>query len=180
MRRAFGPGKHSMTLQLSQLVHRLDHAMRRCTAHSGRIVLALGVLGIVSSAKADIALFASPESPISAAPDFIAAADFNGDGNTDVAALESGSDTINLVYGTNDGALGPSQGVPMAPRLLGFAAGDLNSDDIPDLVGVTNYLDSVYIAIGKGDGTFQSRIRYQVGQHPVAVAIGNLDRMNGN
>ncbi|UWZ84551.1 FG-GAP-like repeat-containing protein [Occallatibacter riparius] len=80
----------------------------------------------------------------------LSVADFNQDGNQDLAVITGGK--VQLLFGNGYGAftLG-SQSAPSMNDLVGMTAGDVNNDGVPDLV-LNNASYSVFL--GKGDGTF--------------------------
>jgi FG-GAP-like repeat len=85
----------------------------------------------------------------------IAVADFNGDGNLDLAIVNDSSATLTIYLGNGDGTFTAETSSPTVNLdALHIIAGDFNGDGIPDLV-VTDLFDSkLYILLGKGDGTF--------------------------
>jgi hypothetical protein len=99
----------------------------------------------------------------------VAVADFNGDGNPDVASAVIGftapTSDFRVHFGNGDGTF-------QDPRIylagLGawyVAAVDLNGDNKPDLVTSNYWGQSASVLINKGDGTFRE-------QPP--IALGNL------
>lgn len=86
------------------------------------------------------------------------AADFNGDGNLDLATPIYGSSGSLAIYlGKGDGTFTPASGSPISTIEWSniVKVGDFNGDGIPDLY-VTGGTDTQDLAIylGKGDGTF--------------------------
>jgi hypothetical protein len=86
----------------------------------------------------------------------VIAADFNGDGNLDLAA--TAIQGISVLLGKGDGTFLPySVALPTSvtlPELFLLAVGDFNGDGKPDLV-ITPGNGTIGVALGNGDGTFQ-------------------------
>lgn|GEM_PF-7107965 len=114
-------------------------------------------------------------------PNWITAADFDKDGNLDVAVSAIimgalGSDLVSVLLG--DGNLGFAAAdtffVGAAPRDI--IADDFDGDTNPDLAVVLSGEDSVAVLLGVGDGTFQMPpFKYAVADSPVTVISGFLD-----
>jgi uncharacterized protein (TIGR03437 family) len=97
----------------------------------------------------------------------IAIADFNGDGNPDVAVANGGSFTNGVAVLMGDGQGGLGTAVPYLAGQSGsaIAAADLNNDGHPDLIvgtaspvggGAQGYPLALTVMINKGDGTFSA------------------------
>jgi len=72
------------------------------------------------------------------APSDIVAADFNGDGITDLVVTSSTTQTVSLLPGRGDGTFAPPQIIPVqAPATI--AVGDFNGDGLPDLAGANGF-----------------------------------------
>ncbi|HEU5352635.1 MAG TPA: FG-GAP-like repeat-containing protein [Terracidiphilus sp.] len=87
----------------------------------------------------------------------VVAADFNADGNLDLALTSSGTDIVDLGYG--DGAFNQAGNLYAGPFPLGATVGDFNGDGKLDVAiadsGSTKYPDSgITISLGNGNGTF--------------------------
>jgi hypothetical protein len=110
-------------------------------------------------------------------PVSIVAADFNGDGNLDLAVANIGSNTVGVYLGNGDGTFQPALDIatPMLPRFL--ATGDFNGDGRTDFAvslgnGDTN---NVAIFLGNGDGTFRPAITATAGLSPVGIASADFN-----
>jgi subtilisin family serine protease len=88
----------------------------------------------------------------------LAAGDFNGDGNLDLAISSAGTITIYLGHG--DGTFTPQSPITISQGLQGLWVGDFNGDGKLDLLGWTYsngvpfQNNNVYELLGHGDGTF--------------------------
>src|SRR6267142_5645756 len=125
--------------------------------------------------------------PVAAAPQAVAAGDFNSDGKMDLmSTLNDAQLSLALLTGTGTGTFNP----PIYfPNTSGFdspaiAAADLNSDGKLDLVVMHNigcYIapctaaDSITVLLGNGDGTFQTPSEVDVGTGPSAMAVLDLN-----
>lgn len=87
----------------------------------------------------------------------LAAGDFNGDGNLDVAATATNTNDISLFLGNGDGTFAAPLNVPIGPMVpsppYGVLTGDFNADGKADLAVGTD--DGIAVLLGNGNGTFQ-------------------------
>lgn len=81
----------------------------------------------------------------------IVAADFNNDGNLDLAI---GTQVASVFLGNGDGTFRPQIDTQVAGLLGTLTAGDFNGDGIPDLIG--GFYGYLAVLLGNGDGTFQA------------------------
>jgi hypothetical protein len=87
----------------------------------------------------------------------VIAADFNGDGNLDLAVTTDQG--ISILLGKGDGTFRPYTAILPGESLL--AVGDFNGDGKPDLAIATGN-NIISVALGNGDGTFQQASGYQI------------------
>lgn len=112
-------------------------------------------------------------------PVWLAAGDFDHDGNLDLAVLNSNG-SVSILISNGDGTFHPPTNFATTgsgPSSL--ATGDFNRDGNLDLV-VTNFNNfggnSVSIFLGNGDGTFRYYYDPTVAAGPLGVAVADLNR----
>jgi hypothetical protein len=114
-------------------------------------------------------------------PTAVAVADFNGDGQPDIAVANSGSGNVSILLNNGDGTLrGPvnfnAGAVPQA-----IAVGDFNGDDKPDLavllVADNNNTAAFSVLLGNGDGSFQEPLQSPLDSIAARIVVNdfNLD-----
>jgi FG-GAP-like repeat len=108
------------------------------------------------------------------APQWLALADFNHDGNLDVVAVSGVS--LWVLLGNGDGTLQSAVQYRSGWIPWQVVVGDFNEDGNVD-VAVANLLDNdIAIFMGNGDGTFQTPIDVETIQSPGALAVADLNR----
>ncbi|MGH9617249.1 MAG: FG-GAP repeat domain-containing protein, partial [Acidobacteriaceae bacterium] len=92
-------------------------------------------------------------------PSGIVAADFNNDGNLDVATVNSGNNTATVLLGSATGALTVQAAQATGTSPIAIAVTDVNSDGMPDVVAFdspTASTGEVDVLLGNGNGTLQA------------------------
>lgn len=119
------------------------------------------------------------------APAAVIAADFNGDGRQDLAAVNIGGTSVAvLVNATLPGMplpmFAPQQTFVAGTRLIGLAAADLNGDGRPDLVVIDSIAGTVSVLInttppGGVVVSFAPAQNYAVDAGPIALGIADMN-----
>jgi FG-GAP-like repeat/Abnormal spindle-like microcephaly-assoc'd, ASPM-SPD-2-Hydin len=107
--------------------------------------------------------------------EFLTVADFNHDGNLDLA-VASESSYIAIMLGNGDGTFQApleSPTVPVFERYI--ATGDFNHDGKPDLVMFADQ-SAVTVLLGNGNGTFQDALTTYAPFDVTALGIGDFNR----
>ncbi|TVQ81168.1 MAG: hypothetical protein EA369_00515 [Bradymonadales bacterium] len=115
----------------------------------------------------------------SAAGFSMAIADFNGNGNQDIAAISTGGTKISLFHGNGQGdfSVGAVVDIPFNARLK---AGDVNGNGHMDIVGVAASGAIGFSLLNNGDGTFAAATTFAL---PGVVSQDNnwaLADLDGN
>ena len=103
----------------------------------------------------------------------IATADFNADGNVDLAVADRLANNITVFLGNGDGTFREPQAFPTTAQPTSVLIGDFNNDGSIDLL----VCDSPYVSVllGNGDGTFQSPTDTSPTIAPVGIALGDFN-----
>ncbi len=109
------------------------------------------------------------------------AADFNNDGNLDIAVTNRSEAAISVFLGTGEGTFQPRQSfsIGVDPSLspsIRVAAGDLNKDGKIDLVTANHSKGSASILLGQGDGTFGAPQVISLGANISGVDIADFNK----
>ena len=102
-------------------------------------------------------------------PGSIVTADFNGDGNLDLATANSGSNDISILLGDGAGAFLESDFSPVMAgnRPDSVISTDVDGDGASDLVVANGSSDDVSVLLGDGSGAFA-----EAGGSPIAIGGG--------
>jgi len=123
-------------------------------------------------------------------PSAIVVADFNGDGNLDIAVANKGDNSISVFKGDGSGGFTPFPKSPFVlPNIVAgtetgpvaMVTANFRNQSKPDLAVVNENSNTVSILLSSGDntfdGTFSEAINspVAVGKTPVAIAAGDLN-----
>lgn len=153
-----------------------DFAVSNSADNTISIFLGNGAGGFTAAPGSSIALGAGEQTPGA-----LVAADFNGDGKLDLAAVNRATNNVTVLDGNGDGtfttALGSPLSVGASPEAL--AAGDLNGDGRADLAVVNQTDNTISILLNNSNGTFtaslQSPLAAATTPSGIAVADVNMD-----
>jgi hypothetical protein len=115
--------------------------------------------------------------PVSTRSFSLAVADFNNDGQPDIAVTNYDSDTISILLGNGDGTFQLHKDYLCGSNPFSVAVGDFNQDGKPDLAAAIGGFGGAGISVmlGNGDGTFQHGVMYSTGGFSLSVAVADLN-----
>ena len=110
----------------------------------------------------------------------MAAGDFNGDGNLDLACMSYDATDVaelSILLGNGDGSFQAATQSSLPAYGLSLITADVNRDGKLDLVSARNTSPNgaVYVFLGNGDGSFQPGVSYMAGDGPGVVAAADLN-----
>ena len=117
-------------------------------------------------------------------PEAVAAADFDGDGNVDLAIPHNQSGDAWVHFGDGEGGIAESIVLKLGRRGENLAVADMNEDGKPDLLVVDQQELSVFI--NKGSRQFETPTIHKAGPFPFCVEVadfnndGHTDVLVGN
>src|SRR5581483_531488 len=122
--------------------------------------------------------------PVQSLPRAISPGDFNKDGITDLAVLDSddsGVSNISILLGNGQAAFAPVAGLsldnssfPYGGTVSNIVVADFNNDQKQDLA-VAGTGGGVAVFPGRGDGSFAGSVSYLSGISAVAIAAGDFN-----
>src|SRR5579871_5618197 len=107
----------------------------------------------------------------------LAVADFNKDGNPDLAFSANWRGSVGVIPGNADGTFGQPIWYVTDVAATGVATGDFNGDGNPDVIVSTNANNSATVLLGNGNGSFKSGRNYVpfIVTNGFRCSIGNGD-----
>ena len=108
-------------------------------------------------------------------PTSIVAADFNHDGNLDLAVANSLSGYLSILIGNRDGTFRPATPSPPVSDPGFVTVGDFNGDGKIDLIALGGSASTISVLLGNGDGTFQKAIATKPPFAVQAIGVGDFN-----
>ena len=151
-----------------------DFAVTNFTDNTLSLFLGNGDGTFKQATGSPFALPATATGPIA-----MTSADFNSDGNLDLAIVNRTTNNVVVLLGNGNATFSLANGSPFAVGNMpvAIATGDLNSDSHPDLVVVNQSDNTISVLLGNGDGTFVAATNSPLatGQAPTAVTVTDFN-----
>ncbi len=120
--------------------------------------------------------FGSPITyPIGNSPWQIAVADFDSNGDLDLAFACNYGGGVNVLLGNGNGTFQSAQVFDAGEESRSVTIGDFDGSGTPDMAVTNVDTDTVEILLGNGDGSFQTAISHPGGGRPNSVMNGDFD-----
>ena len=117
-----------------------------------------------------------PTLPADFLPAAIVTGDFNGDGKTDWAIANAGSNDIWIYLGNGDGTAQLPTIIPLRGQApVALVAADMNHDGILDLVVAEADSGMVAVLLGNGDGTFGPELQFASPGAPISLVVADFN-----
>jgi len=112
---------------------------------------------------------------VGSGPVMMDAGDLNGDGKTDLAVANSGSNNVSVLFNNGSGVFGAAVNYTVGTGPQAVTIGDVTGDRKRDLV-VSNYnSNTLSILTNNGSGGFGTATPFTTGTGPGTVAIGDIN-----
>jgi hypothetical protein len=110
-------------------------------------------------------------------PVYIATADFDGDGNLDLAIANQTDNTVTILLGHGDGTFASPiiSALPAGNAPTSIAVGDFNVDGRPDLLVADKTDNAMSVLLNLGGGLFGPNFELPVDTGPVSIAVADFN-----
>ena len=105
----------------------------------------------------------------------IAAGDFNGDDNPDLAVSNYGSSTVAVLLGDGEGGFGDPFEFDVADSPYEILVGDLDGDGNQDIATTNPESDNISVLLGDGAGSFADATDLDAGNAPWTIDAADFD-----
>ncbi|MDO7875502.1 FG-GAP-like repeat-containing protein [Hymenobacter sp. ASUV-10] len=113
------------------------------------------------------------------APQWVAAADLNGDNYPDLVTANTGTNQVGVLLNNGSGGFGAvaTYGSGAASAPLGLALADVNADGNPDIITANNGSNTIGVLLNAGGGSFGTVVTYATGTGtaPLGVAMADIN-----
>jgi hypothetical protein len=105
----------------------------------------------------------------------VCAADFDVDGDMDLAAANLLDDNVSILLNDGDGMFASHLVYPVGGGPISIIAGDFDGDGDPDIATANSFAGNISVLLNTGTGVFAPDSTYSVGSLPLSVFASDLD-----
>lgn len=113
------------------------------------------------------------------APISVTSADFNSDGNMDVAIANFNGLNLSVLFGSSTGTFAAAGDYATDSNPFSITSADFNNDGHIDIATANYYSANISVFIGSASGTFAAAVNYSVGTNPKSISSVDLNN-DGN
>lgn len=122
-----------------------------------------------------LAFLPAVDYPTGVNPQAVVSADFNNDGQLDLATANGGDNTVSVLLGDGQGGFAGASHLSVGSNPVSVSVGDFDRDGALDLAVANSGSYDVTILRGNGNGSFQAPSSVPIGTSPASVAVGDFD-----
>ena len=108
-------------------------------------------------------------------PNSVAAGDFNGDGDPDLAVANEFAGSVSVLLGGAGGSFSAATNIATGGFPFAVAVGDFNGDGDPDLAVADGFDGIISVLLGSTGGSFTGPTNFPAGTFPASVAVGDFN-----
>lgn len=138
------------------------------------LIITLAITLCIINTKAQVSFLPPTNFGAGINPRSIVSADFNGDGNMDIASANYGSNNVSVLLGNGLGGFGTATNFAVGTAPQSITSADFNGDGKMDLA-ITNGSGNVSILIGNGLGGFSTPTNFIVGTSPFSIISADFN-----
>ena len=109
-------------------------------------------------------------------PNAIVAADFNGDGNPDIAVTNYTTSNVSVLLGVGNGTFAAQSTFAVAGYPTWLTAGDFNLDGNIDIAAANYGASNASVLVGLGTGQFSPAVNFGAGYQPRGIVAGDFNK----
>ena len=136
-------------------------------------LIAFCVFGFQLQGQISFTLSSSPGA--GSQPDWVTAADVNGDGKLDLICANAYTTSLTVLTNNGSGGFVPASSPGVGNNPNSVVAADVNGDGRMDLICANYYGNSLSVLTNNGSGGFVSAGTYTVGQNPRQVTTADVN-----
>jgi hypothetical protein len=161
-------------MQMTTMITRERLGRRTGFRRAALTGIAIAAISLAAAQPAAAELVRVADVPLHIHAFDVAAADFDRDGNVDLA-LPDQDHAVTILHGRGDGSFAPAGSLRAGAIPHHLQIADLNRDGRKDIVVTNLEGDSISVFLGRTKGGFRPAANYRVGDRPSGVAVGRLN-----